>query len=396
MDEKIENMEFDFIKMKERDNIIPYQLELKEQYYLDIMNIEHSWSGRMDAMYSSEFFREAAQLIVNAIVLFEMGYFDSAFYSLRQALEISTTIVYFIDDDKENSAQEMKKWKRQERFPMNNQMIHELQKRQATFAEVKNKMSKYFEEIEATKQQLNKYVHKQGYDKFYVTRANSINGIKKEKLAQDFEMFLKKCMGAIAVFRLVIDPFPLLLMDDEIYNRTEQLITEGFSIDFVEKYIGTDHINAYKQTEFYKSHYEVIILNERMLPSVSDVVKNDYVDNKKIDEILTQSYLLGTHGLVAVVLFSFSNKIAKVYCIGGFHYYFSEIRSNRIRRGWGSADFDVFKTGEIKYNVPFEEAYLSCINVRDEEYYIEHNEKFDESEILALDKISKSKLEENA
>jgi hypothetical protein len=279
---------------------------------------------------------------------------------------------------------------------MNNQMIHELQKRQATFAEVKNKMSKYFEEIEATKQQLNKYVHKQGYDKFYVTRANSINGIKKEKLAQDFEMFLKKCMGAIAVFRLVIDPFPLLLMDDEIYKRTEQLITEGFSIDFVEKYIGTDHINAYKQTEFYKSHYEVIILNERMLPSVSDVVKNDYVDNKKIDEILTQSYLLGTHGLVAVVLFSFSNKIAKVYCIGGFHYYFSEIRSNRIRRGWGSADFDVFKTGEIKYNVPFEEAYLSCINVRDEEYYIEHNEKFDESEILALDKISKSKLEENA
>jgi len=52
--------------------------------------------------------------------------------------------------------------------------------------------------------------------------------------------------GAIAVFRLAVDPFPLLLADEAIYNRTGQLMTEGYAEDFIEKYIGINHIEAYK------------------------------------------------------------------------------------------------------------------------------------------------------
>jgi hypothetical protein len=182
-----------FTTLKETENIVPLKLETKEQFYLDLMNIEHSWTGRIDAMFANQFFHEAVQLIVNSVTLFEKGYFDCAFYSLRQSLEISTTVVYFIDDSETNRNEEMKKWKNQERFPMHNQMLKELRKRKNIFAEMRDKMNSYFEEVETTKQELNKYVHKQGFDKFYVVRNNSLHKDKKQaKLISDFTEFLTR------------------------------------------------------------------------------------------------------------------------------------------------------------------------------------------------------------
>lgn len=179
-------MSFDFTGHKEKENIIPIKLKGKKQYYLDLMNIENSWTCRVDAMFSNEFFLEAVQLIINAITLFEKGYFDCAFYSLRQSLEISTTIVYFVDDSETNRKQELSKWKNQDRFPMHNQMIAELQKRKNVFANIKDEMTLYFREIEETKEKLNKYVHKQGFDKFYVLKNHPLNKNKKRPDKNDF------------------------------------------------------------------------------------------------------------------------------------------------------------------------------------------------------------------
>lgn len=380
-------MSFDFIAFKEAENIVPLKLEIKEQFYLDLLNIEHSWTGRIDAMFANQFFREAVQLIINSVTLFEKGYFDCAFYSLRQSLEISTTIVYFIDDTETNRNEEMKKWKNQEKFPMHTQMLNELQKRQNVFADIKYKMNSYFEEIESTKKRLNKYVHKQGFDKFYVTRNHPLNkGKKQAKLISDFTEFLTKSMGAIAVFRLAIDPFPILLADESIYSRTGQLITEGYSEDFIQKYIGLENINAYKKTELYQSHYDNIIQDEKMIPSVLDVVKHNFIDKSKINEIISQKHLLSLHDNVAVAIISFSDKVAKIYC-GGFHWYFTNTQTVRINQRWGSDDFDVFKNENIKYNVPYGEAYLSYLKIWDEDFYIEHNNTFSKIEIEQLNDI---------
>ena len=35
-------MDFDFIKLKENDNLISLKIEGKKKYYLDLLNIEHS------------------------------------------------------------------------------------------------------------------------------------------------------------------------------------------------------------------------------------------------------------------------------------------------------------------------------------------------------------------
>lgn len=53
-----------------------------------------------------------------------------------------------------------------------------------------------------------------------------------------------------------------------------------------------------------------------------------------------------------------------------------------------SADFDVFKDGTKKYNVKYDEAFLSHLKICDENYYLEHNEEFDINEIRELEKIA--------
>jgi len=390
-------MNFDFIHNREAENILPVKLDLKEQYHLDLMNVHQSWTGRVDAMFANGFFREAIQLIINAMALFEKGYFDCAFYSLRQSLEIVTTVVYFVDNE-ESRALQMKKWKNEEAFPMHNQMVNELINRKNVFADIKAKMASYFKEIESTKKKLNKYVHKQGYDKFYISRSHPLNKNKEEWMIRslsDFENYLVQCIGAIAVFRLAIDPFPVLLSDEQIYNRTGQFMTEGYSADFISKYIGLENINDYKKTELYKETYEYFISTEEMLPSVVNVVKHEFVDRTKIDEILSQCHLLSNRDIIVVGLISYSEKIAKVYCNGGFLWYFTNIETIRTKQSWGSADFKVFADEPSKFNVKYDEAFLSHLKIDEEDFYVEHNEEFLPEEMYSLYNIAISAASHN-
>lgn len=390
-------MSLDFIKHREEENIIPLELKNKEQYHLDLFNIHQNSTGRIDVLFANDFFMEATQLIINAITLFEKGYFDCAFYSLRQSIEIVTTIIYLVDDDDENRSKQILKWQKEEQFPMHKQMLNELNQRKKEFADLKEKMSVYFDELEVVKQKLNKYVHKQGYDKFYSYRSNPLNQNKNSfnlRFINDFDNFVKRSIGAIAVFRLAIDPLPILLADEDIYKRTGQFLTDGFRKDFIAKYIGIEHINSYKQTEMYKSQYEFFIASEEMIPSVLDIVKQDYVDRNKIDEIFTQKHLLGQHDLVAINLFAFSEKIAKVYYYGGLLSYCTNILTNRTKQSWSSLDFKLIKNSEQIFNNEYDEAFLSYIKINNEDYFIEHNHIFTETEINTISDISCNILQE--
>ncbi|MDR4508516.1 MAG: hypothetical protein MRJ65_09835 [Candidatus Brocadiaceae bacterium] len=137
-------MSFDFLQYRENQHLVPLEIQKKKSYYYDLMNIEHSFTGRVDAWLSNTFIHESAQLVVNAINLFEMGYFDCAYYSLRQSLELSTTMIYLVDIDENKKETELKKWKHEERFPMQAQMMEFLGKNGAVFKDLKSKLETYF------------------------------------------------------------------------------------------------------------------------------------------------------------------------------------------------------------------------------------------------------------
>ena len=119
-----------YINWRKSENVCPIELPEKERYYTDLINIEHSWSGRMDiGNIGNTFVMEAEQQLINAIVLFEEGYFDCAYYSLRSAVDISTTMVFLADmPDGERDAF-LDAWRETKDFPMQGQMIKQLSKR---------------------------------------------------------------------------------------------------------------------------------------------------------------------------------------------------------------------------------------------------------------------------
>ena len=112
------------------ENICPVVRVGKEKYYLVLMNIEQSWTGRMDVVnIGNTFIMEAEQQIINAIELFEQGYFDCAYYSLRSAVDLSTTMVFLADMPNDERDAFLDNWKETKDFPMQGQMIKLLSNR---------------------------------------------------------------------------------------------------------------------------------------------------------------------------------------------------------------------------------------------------------------------------
>ncbi len=375
-------MSFNFLKYKENEYLVPVKIQDKESYYYDLINIENSFTGRVDAWISNTFIIESVQLIVNAINLFETGYFDCAFYSLRQSLEVSITMIYLVDIDASKKDQELHKWKSEEGFPMYRQMIDFLKRNGEIFKDFREKLDDYFTHIESIKKKLNKYVHKQGFDKFYISKNHPINRSKSRTcFIEKFENYLKTCIGAIAVFRLAIDPFPVLLNDEEMYHRTDNLMTKPYSDDFIEKYIGFNHINSYKETDIYKGHYDYFITEEKKKECVTNVVKNQYIDTEKIDEILEQKNLLNDLDLGAILICKLSDKITNIYVIGGLMTYYTNRDTVRTKIRWSTRDFRKFKESKSPFNIPYDEAFITYLVLKDQDYFIEHNEKFSIEEI---------------
>lgn len=373
-----------YIANKENQNLVPTSLPGKDEYYRDLNNIEWGMTGRMDAMFANQFFLEAVQLIINAITLFEKGYFDCAFYSLRQSLEISTTTVYLADDTDENRKIEMAKWSQQGKFPMHQQMVDALVKRKSDFADIKEKMSVFFAEVDAAKRKMNKYVHKQGLTTFYSYRGGDLAKKSSTRL-YDFQSFLNMSIGAVAIYRLSIDPLPVLLLDEDIYKRTGQFMTEVFDTDFINKYIGEDHFATYKQSNIYKGYYDSLIVNEEMIPSVLNLVKDDYIERGKCEEILSQVHLLGKDQRVAVAMASMLSNLVKVYTSEGYHWFWTDIASVRKSGNFSTADFNVCKGKAPVFNLPFHDVFISAVKILNDEYFLEHNYHLTEQEIALVE-----------
>lgn len=256
-----------YVDWRKGQNIKPIELPNKVKFYSDLINIEHSWSGRMDTNICNTFIMEAEQQLVNAIEMFELGYFDCAYYSLRSAVDISTTMVFLSDMPDEDREKYLSAWKATEEFPMQGQMIKQLSRQGNVFADMVSKMPDFFTSAKALSAELNKYVHKQGLQHFYISRNHPINQQKPiDGFIKTFETYLQRCIGVVAVMRLAIDPFPILLMDKEILYRCFDSMTEPYSEEFVERYIGETIISQYKNTDIYVGTYDSFMNDERRNP----------------------------------------------------------------------------------------------------------------------------------
>lgn len=369
--------------------IKPLELCNAEKYIVDINNISLATTGFVHAWESNLFFDEACQLIINAIKLFQLGYFDCAFYSLRQSIETSIGIIYLTaNPNKEDE------WKALLGGFESGKMTDWLKNNEPTFMDIREKMHGFFDNVWNVQKRMNKYIHKQGYASFYQVTRNPFlvqqKGTSESQIIMDFEYYLKLCIGAVAVYRLAIDALPVVLMDEDILLRTGDLITEPYSQEFVDTYIGSENIEAFKTTEIYKDFYESLQRNEKRNEAVYNLIHFQYYNREKMDDYMTQLHLCSFTDRVVMCLFTISNKISQVF-VDGIHWYYSDVRSNNkdkpITMGLSYFE-DLFSNIENDFNLHYHNAFLSRCQINGNYTYFEHNEILGEKEVECVKLIA--------
>lgn len=374
-----------FIEFRKKENIRPMKLPNKKKFYYDLQNIEHSWSGRADIMsLGNTFIMEAEQQLVNAIELFEHGYFDCAYYSLRSAVDISTTIVFLTDMPDDDRERYLCKWKTTENFPMQGQMLKLLSAHGDAFVDMKQKMPNFFNDAKILSSELNKYVHKQGFQHFYVSRNHPINAQKSaNSFIADFEYYFKKCTCIVAVMRLAIDPFPVLLMDEEVLYRCYDSITTPYNAAFVDEYIGQEILDTYKTTDQYTGMWSFFMDLEKKNETVFNIVKNQYIDSQHKEDVLKQTHLMSKTDIVSAMIVFSCKKIVQVN-LDVWNWYYTDRNSNRKSRARSSITLSNFCNAENKTNQLYDEVFISVFSFDDDVYLLEHNEPLDDTDVTCV------------
>ena len=369
-------MEFD----KYPTNLVKMQLSDVDEYLFDINQIELASTGFFRALGSNLFFNEACQCLKNSIKLFQQGYFDCAFYQMRQSLEISIGTLYLT-----SHPVEMERWKSLEKGFENGRMLKWLIANEDTFAKMKEQLTSFFDRIRKDQLIMNKYVHKQGYQSFYLKMRNDTELSEWKNMIQtDYERILCDCIGAVAMYRLSLDAFPIALADEDLALRAPDLITEAFSSDFISKYIGDDVVEKYKQLQIYKDVVSWLSSQPKQNESVYLLIHYQCVDRKMKQEYFDQWNVLSLYDQIAVKLFLLNLKLSYVYIDGCFQY-LSEVQSKNSGFTCGNGFFEEkFKESISDFNLPYNKAYLSRVKIGFHNIYLEHNELLEENETQTL------------
>lgn len=360
-----------------------FNLPDADEYIYAINNIQMATTGFINAMESNKFFAEACQMIINAIRLYQDGYFDCAFYSLRQSIELSIgTIFLNANPDKYRS------WNKLEKGFESGNMARYLADNEPTFKEVREKLCDYFDNLHELKKQIDKYVHKQGYKSFHISFQRVCGDllIQKEKaLLKLFEKSLRACIGAVAIYRLIIDPMPLVLSDENLMMRSGDFITEPYSIKFITEYIGEDIVEKLKTTQTYSDIESWLLANEKQNPTTFTLIHYQGFNRADFLELSSQLHLCSFYDRIAVGLFMCSTKISQVF-LDGIFWYWSEVKSNRIGGPVMGASYydDLFKNFSGDCNLPYDNVFISRFTLLDKVHYVEHNEVLSDEEISII------------
>jgi hypothetical protein len=174
-------------------------------------------------------------------------------------------------------------------------------------------------------------------------------------------------------------------MDDDLRMRSPDLLTEPYTKDFVDKYIGEEAIEAYKQTEFYKGFRDAFAEEPKQNEAVYDLIHYQLFDRRRIKDIEDQMDLLSLYDKIAYLIFTTSDKISQLF-VNGLLPYISDVQSKRKGTGItaGTSYFEQFFSNGEDFNIPYEGVFLSRCKINNDYTYFEHNEKLSDDEIRTI------------
>lgn len=375
----------------------PVEIENKEFYYSLIYEISESLTSGIivDLFHSNKInmiITEACQSLANSIRLYELGYFDDAYYSMRSAIELATIMLDVGDNEYEKMVNNMNLFSNKEYRNFRASTLRYLKENGIEFRDVANKMPNFVNEINNTCIKLNSFVHKTGFDNFYGIR-NYYNENFHKKQLDDFENNLISSIRIVAIMRLVIDPFPLLLADEEIYYRSPNIMTYPFNEKLLEV-MGEESIAEFKNTDVYKSYEEELMKLEKRNQEVNNIVMADYIDLDNLENIYLQKHLLNHHELKYVYIASCSEKIILIISDNGFSRYSTSSNTHEIL--CNHTDINLKDSSE-NFNIKYDSIYVSILQHSKDKIseftgrinyiYIFHLTRFNKIEINKLNSV---------
>ena len=315
-----------------------------------IENLVDSFTGVLIGPSFNQYLIESCQLLANSLALVEQGYFDAAFYSVRQAGEVMMTGALFADLDDEQREKKYEGWRRLERFPSFNGLYTELKKKGQTFSALAEQMPGLEDLFPPLNSKANKYIHKQGFSSFYSSpRAQGQERAKK--IAEDFEAYFRRVLSVCAILRLTVDPFPILLEDPECAWRFPDSLTMPFSDGFISECLDDELVAQFTQTDYYRSWLDSI---KSMFPRLCEpaywAAAAEHVDLAQLGAILDDLGKLPFTSAAAVLLIAASSPWSVAVHIYGGIYQFT--CSNGSSAGLSSSDMAAVAEEFGGVNVP--------------------------------------------
>ena len=378
---------------KANEGIVPIELPHAEDYQSALRELEAAEASLLGINRLVWLqVREAITSIGNALDLFKIGYPDAACYCLRQSIELATCFAYIHELPESERNEKLAAWQTQSSwFPLRGKMEKKLESVGGEYADMHKRMPSFFSHIEKINDRINKHIHKQGYDFCYHYRHFMPIEKKRqlvESLISEYERFVETTIGVVAVFKLFIDPLPILLSEEDVANRLPGLLTEPYSPVFMEKYIGREFVAEFKTTQRYKDFKEDIIRRPRLNDAVYNLKQWQIFERKNASQVLEQCEQLSYFERLVVLLALYSNKVAHVYFYDGLLMFVTDVKCNRTIISQSSDDFKKIRLSGQKKNIQFKGVLLTVFETYDNDAcFVEHDIPFEDEEWLTLCKL---------
>lgn len=209
------------------------------------------------------------------------------------------------------------KWVSLDRFPSFSELSKMLRSKDIEYRDILEQMPEIDELISKLNKRANKYIHKQGHESFY-TKPYEVVPESAKQIREDFTDYFTTTVKVCAVFRLAVDPFPILLNDPECEFRFPDCMTLEFGQSFIDNCLGNDFVERYIKTDYYRNWVNAIKSTFPQLKEATYNVSNlHYIDLSNIKDILDELDKLTIYEATAVLFTElFSEKVIAIHITG--------------------------------------------------------------------------------
>ena len=338
-------------------------------------------TGIGDKFFCNGFMIESVELLKHGIFLYEDGFFDCAFYTVRQSIENMNNMLFLSQNE-----EELVRWKTKEKFPPDSHIKGQLQKINEAYSKIKVSIPEVFDSYEGLLKKANKYIHKQGFDTFY------LHPWQQEKMISArtdlFVSLLKQSIGLVMIMNIVLDPLSLALSDPDVDAHIPfDPMTEHIPLGIFEEVFSDDIIERIKKTNFYKNFVGFFLEKEEMNEATYAVIRYQYYKIDALSDIEEQIHLLNIWQALCFYILKSGVKVSHFYFQNDFLGYSTSIEPSHQLNEYRSNQFDKYIVGDGEKNIEWNHMFISVYKVFDSYIILQHNELLLDSELSTIQAI---------